>query len=249
MSTLERTAALIATAALALTAACGGTAEEEAAPSASVSSSPTTEQPTPTEVPDEDALTTALLTVDDLGDGWMELGLGGESAPPGLGLPCPDDAELPEALQWQVGTRLTLDNDATEGRYSPPMLDEYLLASDPAELEQLYLDVREALDACVGEDREGEGDAYMVTTTEVVDLDGAGDQALMRRLSDAAADSPGDAVLGEGRMVLVRSGATLMKLTLYEAGHVSQYTGQELDLVITDADLDGIVATALAKLG
>jgi hypothetical protein len=247
MSTTSRVAAVIAAAALALTAACGGATDDTGATSAPAAS-PTSEQPTSTEVPDEAALSAALLTAEDLGDGWREFGLGDEQIMPGVGLPCEDGSSELSAPQWQVGARFSLETRETEGRYSPPVLDEYLFASDPAELEQLFLTLREALDACVGEVREGGDDASVITEIEVVDLDGLGDQALRVRVSDTAVDTPGDAVLGEGRLVLVRSGATLVRLLLYEGVTVADYTGQEIDLVVTDADLDGIVAEALDKL-
>ena len=248
MSTINRAAAVIAAAVLALTAACGGATDNGGTATTTPSSAPSTEQPTSTVDPDEATLTAALLTAEDLGDGWQEWRLGEEPIMPGVGLPCEDGSSELSAPQWQVGARFSLETRETEGRYSPPALDEYLFASDPAELEQLFLTLREALNACAGEVREGGDDAYMLTEIEVVDLDGLGDQALRVRVSDASVDTPGDAVLGEGRLVLVRSGATLVRLLLYEGVTVADYTGQEIDLVITDADLDGIVAAALDKL-
>jgi hypothetical protein len=246
MFTMNRAAAVIAAAVLALTAACGGATDNGGTSTTTPSSAPSTEQPTSTVVPDEATLTAALLTAEDLGDGWHDHQLEDGEIDPGIGLSCPPAHPSELQPQWQVGTNLTLVTAETEDRYVS--LNEYLFTSEPVELEQTYLTLREAVGRCAGEVRRGDGDSYTLRETEVTDLDDTGDQALMVRYAETLVDPPGDALLAVVRHVLVRTGATLMMVSHLDGDHAADYTGEELDLIVSDADLDGIVAVALDKL-
>ena len=246
MSTINRAAAVIAAAVLALTAACGGATDNGGTATTTPSSAPSTEQPTSTVDPDEATLTAALLTAEDLGDGWHDHQFEDGEIDPGISLSCPP-ANPPglQAPQWQVGTDLTLVTAETQDRHVS--LNEYLFTSEPAELEQMYLTLREAVGHCAGDVRRGDGDSYTLTEIEVTDLDDTGDQALMVRYAETLVDPPGDALLAVVRHVLVRTRATLMMISHLEIAHAADYTGEELDLIVSDADLDGIVAVALDK--
>lgn len=256
MSSLTRVVAavLIATVVAGCTATDGdddatGTPTPSATPS---ESSPAGDDGTPSAVPTAEELTGMLATQAELGEAWtLWEGFGDWPAgSPGVipeeqrtmlpTLPmCPtagDDAvALAEGLRWQAFTQLRRATPDPFG--TMVVVQQMMLAEDPAQLEVTFATLAEGLTSCLTANLpDGE---WEIGLREELTVPAVGDARYAERASSVNA---GDA-RRDTRLVLVLDGAVLMAIQLDEV-----LISPEAEPTVTDADLDALVSAMAAQL-
>lgn len=231
---------------LTLVVACG---EKEGAPAGSPSSGAPT------------GIVSALLTGEDLGDGWSttaagEFGVDGEVTDenrerlPGFEF-CPDaPAPAQQAvaeLHWDAFRQLDYDTGLPAPSPSPDMrpahhlvfVQEFLMSPDGADIQGIFAGMSAGFDACVGQ-KETSRDGEVIRTVPL-EVPAVGDQATGTRLIVTEPGGPGGAVWNLDEL-LVRDGNVLMALTVVEI------TTPGIDKVLDDQEVQRIATTAVDKL-
>ncbi|MDN4481921.1 hypothetical protein [Demequina lignilytica] len=266
MTMRRRAAATLTVVAVAFTGACGsGDSGDEPGPTSTATPTTTATggdtgggSPSPIDG-DVQALVAVLLGEDDMGASWgppIEPGVIPDEAKEftsGVPIECPAASEDLRQPQWQVQTMFLATDDAVGdvGGLQGVGLSQRIYAGSEEDAVGIYAGLQSAIEACVGplSEEAADGPAWE-QLVELSDLPTVGDEALRVWMGTAGVDpEAGDATVTVGRMVVVRSGGLLMYIALPESVHVDEFTGEWPEPIIPDAELDAIVATAVAKLG
>lgn len=207
-------------------------------------------------VPTPEELAAVLVTEDDLAGEWaVTPGPGGEPASgvvteeqqemlPRVQL-CPEasaeSVDAADGLAWQAFTMLDmtpqdpLDMVAGDRAGRMMLVQEYLLADDPAQVAETYGLVAAGMAACLGE--VGEDDDGHTGTSEAVSVPEVGDE---RFAELDTIREPGDVeAVWYVEQVLVRDGPVLMYLAVTEVtvgeGVARQLSTQDVDAVVSAA--------------
>jgi hypothetical protein len=198
-------------------------------------------------VPTPDELAAGRLTAEDLGGTWAVASELMPSRVPGgvvteeirEQLPtlemCPEAgaeaAAAAAAVEWQAVSTLTRPSATAEW---PIILGQFLFAGEPAEIEDIFLTLKEASVVCAGSEQTLEG---ATEVSESMPVPPVGDDRFGIRVSISDAET--DTYLSAA---FVRDGAIFMFLDLWE----TTIPGAAPDL--TQDEADTIISTAVAKL-
>jgi hypothetical protein len=237
--------AAVLTVATACAASCSGGDGVPATTTAPAPAATTTLAPAGIPTPEE--LAVGLLTAEDLGDTWTVASeLMPSRTPSGVvteeireQLPtlemCPEAgaeaAAAAASVEWQAFSTLVRTSATAEW---PIILGQFVFAGDPAEIEGIFLTLKEASVVCAGSEQTPEG---ATEVSEPMTVPAVGDDrfGIGVTISDAETDSHLSAAF-------VRDGAVFMFLDLWETtvpGAVPELTQDEVD---------AIISTAVAKL-
>jgi PknH-like protein len=250
VTTVLRSAMLVAAATTLLLAACGS--DQDSSPPGD---SPSAGWSAGT-VPTAEQLASVLLTVDDLEGDWTSWE-GPDASPTGVPGVVPEDqrGNLPtlefcdrasdasvraaEQLEWTAFRQLNLTTPDAP-REHQVFVQEFLAAADPAETAATYDALRDGITACAGATTEySDG---VVGTSKKLRVPALGDAAIATR-EIVKEPSPRGAATWDLRYVTVRDGPVLMSV---QVGEVT--VGDEVQTLINGPVLDDILTRIDRKL-
>jgi len=213
-------------------AACAGEpegAQRSVAPSPEQSAS--IASPDSGSIPTNEQLAEALLTPEDLGDGWQL-----EPDPPGVpGIAlCPAAEPLRDTglLPWQAFTVMNA------GSADSPAVASYLqllMAGEPAQMRATYDSLTTAISACDGVVWQGDDGA--TRQTESMQVPTVGDARTGQRVYSDGPDG-----VTEFRYVVVLDDSVLMLIDILELRESSE------DVIVSQQELDALVTEATERL-